>query len=52
MKSIFCTKCGDEIQSGYAVNPENSAICNTCYIEESEEMKEKLGLTDKGEIGD
>lgn len=35
MKPVYCTKCGDEIQSGYAINPENSAICENCYNEET-----------------
>ena len=36
-KLIQCSKCGDEIENGYAINPENSAICNICYDEEAEE---------------
>ncbi len=39
MKPIFCVKCGNEIESGYAVNPENSAICNTCYDEETSNLE-------------
>lgn len=33
MKDIYCTSCSEPIETGYAVNPENSAICNTCYDE-------------------
>jgi NMD protein affecting ribosome stability and mRNA decay len=38
MKIIYCCKCGDEIQNGYAINPENSAICETCYNEECDNL--------------
>lgn len=36
MKDILCCKCGESIEAGYAVNPEESAICNQCYDEEME----------------
>jgi NMD protein affecting ribosome stability and mRNA decay len=41
MKEITCCKCGDPIESGYAINPEVSAICNTCYQEEQDKLSEE-----------
>ena len=41
MKPIYCSKCGNEIQSGYAINPETSAICEMCYIEEQEKLRDE-----------
>lgn len=38
MKDIYCQECGDPIQSGYAINPENSAICETCLHEKEDEL--------------
>ncbi len=34
MKEILCVRCGEPITSGYAVNPEVSAICVNCYEDE------------------
>jgi hypothetical protein len=42
MKEITCIECGDVIQSGYAVNPENSAICETCYREKVKEIEDNI----------
>ena len=42
MKPIYCIKCGNEIQSGYVVNFEIFVICNVCYDEEVEKLKEDL----------
>jgi len=39
MKEIYCSECGDPIQSGYAVNPEVSAMCEVCYKEKEEEFE-------------
>ena len=33
MKEIKCQECGDVIESGYAVNPQMSDLCATCYEE-------------------
>lgn len=38
MKPIYCTECGDEIQHGYAINPENSEVCEECYQNNLEEV--------------
>ncbi len=43
MKPIYCVKCGNEIESGYAINPEVSAICETCYNEEGTKLTEEIG---------
>lgn len=38
MRDIRCQECGEPIESGYAVNPEVSALCNTCYDRNMSEM--------------
>lgn len=38
MREIKCQNCGDIIESGYAVNPEISALCVLCYQEQKAEL--------------
>ncbi len=40
MKEIQCDNCGDVITSGYAINPEVSALCETCYKLKTGELTE------------
>lgn len=35
MKEIFCSNCGEPINTGYAINPVVSAICGPCYDEKT-----------------
>lgn len=39
MKEVICCKCGNVIEQGYAINPQNSAICESCYNEEVENLE-------------
>jgi NMD protein affecting ribosome stability and mRNA decay len=45
MKPIKCCECGEIIENGYAVNPEVSAICETCYSEKQKDLLEDADIT-------
>ena len=34
LKEVICKNCGDPIEQGYAVNPENSEVCENCLTED------------------
>lgn len=51
MKEIICSRCGNEIESGYEVNPANSNICNTCFNEEERERDWNQHVKDMGDLG-
>lgn len=41
MKDIYCQRCGDVIQPGYAINPEESDYCQLCADEVEEALQSK-----------